>query len=491
MNYPRPAFRGALISLLLGTCSTAAAVEWPPTLSADPAAQPPKWDWQLKVPVTLNPDPEIEIYDIDMFDNETTGAVGYLHSFGKKVICYVDVGSWEDFRDDRDDFPESILGNVYHGFPDERWLDIRDVNPAKSNTGTALAQILEARFDRAMQMGCDAVEPDNMDVYDETAHDPSGFPLTYEDQMYFNLWVSQQVRARGMAVGLKNNINQAQDPRTIEAFDFVVSEQCVQYNECGYFSGFIDAGKPVFLAEYELTPEVFCPVAKEHRISATGKREVLDYYRQNCDAYYGKDTPQTTELPETNNTGSNLLTNGSFEADLHGWQSCGDVFALTISDDAIDGSKALAFEGGPGCLYQEVPVRADDQHELSCQATRPGSSWTIIELSYLDAQYNKLATEVTQIASGGGYNTYTLTGSAVANSALVSALIYSEDETLVDDCVLTLQQQPDSTVPEVETTPEVDTTPETAPETETAPDTETTPETETAPETETTTETDK
>ena len=147
---------------LLTICSTALAIEWPPVLGTDVDAQPPKWDWQLKVPVQLNEDPSIEIYDIDMFDNESTGAVGFLQSYGKKVICYVDVGSWEDFRDDKDDFPTSILGNEYHGFPDERWLDIRDVNPAKSNTGTALARILELRFDRAQQMGCDAIEPDNI-----------------------------------------------------------------------------------------------------------------------------------------------------------------------------------------------------------------------------------------------------------------------------------------------------------------------------------------
>ena len=453
--------RNAIAMILISACSNTIAAHWQPTLSTDLTAQPPKWDWQLKVPVQLNSDSSIEIYDIDMFDNESTGAVGLLQSFGKKVICYVDVGSWEDFRDDKDDFPDSILGNVYHGFPDERWLDIRDVNPAKSNTGTALADILAARFDRAMQMGCDAVEPDNMDVYDETAHDPSGFPLSYEDQMYFNLWVSQEVRSRGMAVGLKNNINQAQDPRTIEAFDFVVSEQCVQYNECGYYSGFIDAGKPVFLAEYELEPETFCPVAKANRISATGKRENLDTYRTNCDSYYDSEAqpPEPNPVPPS----QNLLINGSFEDTLSGWNSCGDASALSLSSNAYQGTSALAFQGGSGCLYQEVPVTDDQQYALSCQVKSPGILWSIIELSYLDAQYNKLSTTTKQIvASASTYSPYTLSNSAVEGSSYALVLLYSEDQTLIDNCVLSPVQEPETppdTAPPVVSMDQIDPSP--------------------------------
>ena len=68
----------------------------------------------------VNPDTTIKIYDIDMFQNETSGAVQTLHDKGYKVICYVDVGSWENWRDDASTFPENILGNKYYGFPDER-----------------------------------------------------------------------------------------------------------------------------------------------------------------------------------------------------------------------------------------------------------------------------------------------------------------------------------------------------------------------------------
>lgn len=265
---------------------SAMGANWPPTLDPNPAVQPPKWDWQLAVPIKVNPDTSIQIYDIEMFENEKSGAVQTLHSKGYKVICYVDVGSWENWRDDKSAFPASILGATYSGFPDERWLDIRDVNPVKSKTGTALAKILMARFERAKKMGCDAIEPDNMDGYDTTAHESSGFPLTYEDQIYFNLWVADAVHARGMLVGLKNNINQAHDSRVYTIFDFVVSEQCFQYNECGYFSDFLALNKPVFEAEYGLALSTFCPKAKASRISAIKKRNSLNATRSDCSAYY-------------------------------------------------------------------------------------------------------------------------------------------------------------------------------------------------------------
>lgn len=276
-------FCGAVLAL---ASLAANAVDWPPTLDPNPAIQPPKWDWQLAVPVKLNPDTSIQIYDIDMFQNERSGIVQTLHGKGYKVICYVDVGSWENWRDDQSTFPKSILGSGYDGFPDERWLDIRDVNPAQSKTGTALAKILSARLNRAQAMGCDAIEPDNMDGYDKTAHDPSGFPLTYEDQIYFNRWVADAAHARGMLVGLKNDINQAHDARIYSAFDFVVSEECFQYGECGFFSDFLALNKPVFEAEYSLALSRFCPSAKASRISAIKKRNALNATRADCTAYY-------------------------------------------------------------------------------------------------------------------------------------------------------------------------------------------------------------
>lgn len=39
-------------------------------------------------------------------------------------------------------------------------------------------------------------------------------------------------------------------PRLIDLFDFSVNEECHEYDECDVYAPFIDAGKPVFNAEY-------------------------------------------------------------------------------------------------------------------------------------------------------------------------------------------------------------------------------------------------
>ena len=438
-------------------CGGASAADWPPVLDTDPNVQPPKWDWQLKSPVKIHDDSTIGIYDIDMFDNESNGMVGKLKSLGKNVICYVNVGAWEDWRDDASEFPAGILGNVYDRFPNEKWLDIRDVNPTKSNTGTSLRSLLAARFDRALQMGCDAVEPDNMDGFDDTSHNPSGFPLTYEDQIYFNLWVSEQVRARGMAVGFKNNTNQALDIRMVEAFDFVVTESCVYFNECQYFDGFLDANKPVFLTEYLSTPEEFCPAAKDFRISGIQKRGALDEFRLGCDDYYVTDAPPIP-APNPQSTpitpASNLLTNGDFEAGVFAWDSCGDLNNITLSSNAHEGQRALNLFGGAGCVYQEIPVNPGEEYSLSCEATRPSTPWSIVQLSYLDSQYNSLMTDIEVVSSGGPYSNYTLNGIAPANTVYAVALLYSEDHMLVDNCILSnVAPQPVPTPPVINLLP--------------------------------------
>jgi hypothetical protein len=66
----------------------------------------------------------------------------------------------------------------------------------------------------------------------------------------------------------------------------VVSEECIQYKECSYFSEFLRLNKPVFVAEYKLAPAKFCIEAKASRLSAIKKRPALNAVREDCSAYY-------------------------------------------------------------------------------------------------------------------------------------------------------------------------------------------------------------
>ena len=54
-------------------------------------------------------------------------AIDILHEQGKAVVCYISIGTWEEWRHDAQEFPEDALGNSIDGCGDgsERWIDIK------------------------------------------------------------------------------------------------------------------------------------------------------------------------------------------------------------------------------------------------------------------------------------------------------------------------------------------------------------------------------
>jgi hypothetical protein len=212
------------------------------------------WQWQLQGRVDASVPACVE--EVDGFET-SKATVAALHRHGAKVVCYLDVGSWEEYRPDAGEFPKAVLGNVYEGFPEERWLDIHRFRQ--------FAPIMEKRIAMCARKGFDGVEPDNIAGWENK----TGFPLTRADQRRYNLWIASQVHERGMAVALKNDPRQAKE--LVGAFDFAVVEECFQYAECDFFEPFVAAGKAVFEAEYELPPEKFCAQAKELGFSAIRK----------------------------------------------------------------------------------------------------------------------------------------------------------------------------------------------------------------------------
>jgi hypothetical protein len=227
------------------------------------------WQWQLSgLPVDLTV--EAEMYDIDMFDNDAS-VVAALHAQGRKVVCYISAGSWEDWRPDAGAFPPEVLGNDYGGWPGERWLDIRRLD--------ILGPIMGHRLDQCRAKGFDAVEPDNIDGYTND----TGFPLTYQDQLSYNVWWANQAHARGLSIGLKNDADQVAD--LLPYFDWALTEDCFYEDWCDQVTLFVAAGKAVFAAEYTdtgITLGDFCPQAAALNINAILKNRELDAYREVC-----------------------------------------------------------------------------------------------------------------------------------------------------------------------------------------------------------------
>jgi hypothetical protein len=251
----------AVLTALVVACSAAPAASARPWIPAPGTS----WQWQLNGRIDLSV--QAKMYDIDLFDS-SAATVASLHRRGRHVVCYLDAGTYEPDRPDSAAFPPALLGAHVDGWPDERWLDIRRLD--------VLGPILKRRLDRCRHKGFDGVEPDNVDAY----ANHSGFPLSAADQLRFNRFVAAAAHARGLSVGLKNDLGQvgALQPH----FDWALDEQCFQYHECGALRPFARARKAVFVAEYELDPSAFCAQARAAGYVAIRKHLELDAWRQSC-----------------------------------------------------------------------------------------------------------------------------------------------------------------------------------------------------------------
>jgi hypothetical protein len=223
-----------------------------------------RWQWQLTGPIDTSV--EADVFDVDLFD-VPADTIAELHAAGRRVICYLSAGSHESWRPDADRFPQEVLGREMDGW-NERWLDIRRID--------LLGPILRARLDVAVAKGCDAVEPDNVDGY----MNETGFPLTAADQLRYNLWLADEAHARGLAIGLKNDLEQI--PELVEHFDFAVNEECYRWGECARLRPFVEAGKAVFGAEYGVSTDEFCPVTNALDLDFIRKRRDLGVDRESC-----------------------------------------------------------------------------------------------------------------------------------------------------------------------------------------------------------------
>lgn len=190
--------------------------------------------WNIQLQGNLDTFYNVALYDIDLFDIPQA-TFAQLRTRGIRVLCYFSAGTYEPGRPDSGDFPSAVLGNAVQGWPGERWLDIR---------ATSVRDIMKKRMDLARSKGCDGVDPDNVDGY---TNNP-GFPLTAADQLNFNRFLASEAHARGLAVALKNDLDQV--TQLVGDFDMAVNEQCFEYSECDLLKPFIDAGKPVLNIEY-------------------------------------------------------------------------------------------------------------------------------------------------------------------------------------------------------------------------------------------------
>jgi hypothetical protein len=240
----------------------AAGNRWIPTVGES---------YQIQYDGRLDLNVPAKIYDLDMFDTRSS-VVTKLHRMGRRVMCYVDVGTWENWRPDADKFPKKVLGERDGGWKGERWLDIRD--------RSILEPIMRHRLDLCKRKGFDGVDPDNLDGF----QNDTGFPLTSDEQLDYDTWVARAAHARGLTADQKGDNGQVKDLANV--YDFAVVEQCYVQGWCHQFDVYTKSDRLVVDVEYYRNKQRFrknnCPEAARHHDTAILKRLQLTAWLVTC-----------------------------------------------------------------------------------------------------------------------------------------------------------------------------------------------------------------
>jgi len=192
------------------------------------------WQIILFAPIVLEANaktvtPDVPVWDIDLYTNNAS-TIATLKRLGRTVICYFSAGSYENYRPDSKNFTESDMGKELDGWPGERWLNTNSQN---------VRNIMVSRIKLARQKGCDAIDPDNIDGYDND----NGVNLSEDTAVDYMKFLSTEAKKLGLAIGLKNSGAIVQ--KVLPITDFAVNEQCAQYSECASWAPYISANKPV------------------------------------------------------------------------------------------------------------------------------------------------------------------------------------------------------------------------------------------------------
>ncbi len=270
------------------------------------------WQWQLTTPVdtSLN----VDMYDVDLFDTSET-TIRTLKNSGKKVICYISAGSIEygsarPDQQDLEDITPSVIGHTMENWSSEKWLNINN---------SQVREVMARRMDLALNKGCDGIEPDNINAWEVDATNDgykTGFNITEQQQIDYNTWLADQAHARGLSIGLKNDIGLDSQSsshllKLVDYFDWALNEQCYEYNECDIYRVFDNADKAVFGVEYNMEPNQFCEDANTHGRYWMQKNLNLDQWRFACQQTSDKILKTAIYRLYNTRTGVHLYTRGA------------------------------------------------------------------------------------------------------------------------------------------------------------------------------------
>jgi hypothetical protein len=245
-----------------------------------------RWQYQLSDRGTVKFIPGVNTYIIDL--DTAREEIPRLKTLDKgiRVICYYSAGTYEKARrkSDKDRGPYSFDPETYlrsamleqmADWPDETWLDV---------TNKRVWYMNKKRMQFAKEIGCDGVDPDNVDIY--TVKGKAG---SRKESAAFVRYLTEKAHDLGLGIGLKNAVELIED---VPDVDWYVNESCVTFGECGKYAS-VAAKKAVFAVEYcdakkhlgETTqnPTCACSKARKHGLNMLIKRVDLDGDRMACD----------------------------------------------------------------------------------------------------------------------------------------------------------------------------------------------------------------
>jgi hypothetical protein len=183
-----------------------------------------------------------KVYDFD-YTNSNAAQISRLEAKGITTICYFSAGTDEDWRPDHNQFKAGDTYGQLPGWEGELIVDTRSAN---------VRSIMYNRIQTMSNMGCDGIEPDNIDAYTNS----NSIPLNETTTLDYMQFLVSTAHNFNMSIALKNggdlvNKKLPGGQTVVQAFDFAVVEQCYEYSECDSYRPFVTANKAVFIVEYK------------------------------------------------------------------------------------------------------------------------------------------------------------------------------------------------------------------------------------------------
>lgn len=193
----------------------------------------PGSSWQVQRYVPIDDTVAAAVISVPLFTTDLA-AMAALHAQDRRVLCWFSAGISTWGEPDRDVVSPAATGpEIVPGQP-ERWMDL---------DSPIVRDAMIVRLDQARALGCDGVEPSDIDGYLAD----SGLALTRAGTVDFVTWLVDEAHAHGLAIALHDGNELVAELGG--AVDLALDYGCLASGTCASLAPISDAGKLVLHAE--------------------------------------------------------------------------------------------------------------------------------------------------------------------------------------------------------------------------------------------------